>query len=160
MTVEYTLIGSLIGFLAVLIAWRQFSRDRSNLKIDVEFHLESGRGTAFLVSLVNNGRRPVSVRSVGLRLHSGRVLLRPDFITPEVLRETESRQVWFPLYEYRNDIHSPLDVAHAVASDTSEREYTVSCRKLRRQINKEWTKETDWLGESSAETRDARPEPR
>jgi len=141
---EYAEVASSVSLAlssaALFISWRVYSRDRSHLQIDVEFHLKTGKGTAFLVPLVNKGRRLISVRHVGLRLHSG------ELLRPLVLGETESADVLFPLYEYRDRISSPLDVSHAEAWDTTGRRYVVSCRKLRSQITKEWTSETDWLG--------------
>jgi len=71
--------------------------------------------------------------------------MNPGLTNPLVLEETDSREVRFPLYDYADRVHSPLDVTHAEARDTSGRRYRVSCRKLRSQITKEWTSETDWL---------------
>src|SRR3989304_6447972 len=103
MTAGYAvLIGLVLSPLALLISWRLYSRDRSRLQIDVEFHLETGKGTAFLVPLVNKGRRAVSVKDVGLRLHSGELLTTPDLVRPLALGETECCNLWFPLYEYRD----------------------------------------------------------
>ena len=152
MTAEYGEIpgwmGLALSVAALLISWRLYSRDRSDLRIDVEFHLETGKGTAFFVALFNKGRRLVSVRDVGLRLHSGELLRSADLIRPFVLGETESGEVLFPLYEYRGHISSPLDVSRAEAWDTTGRRYVVSCRKLRSQITKEWTSGTDWLSKA------------
>ena len=149
---EYAEVASSVSLalssIAVFISWRVYCRDRSHLQTDVEFHLMTGKGTAFLVRLVNKGRRLVSVREVGLRLHSGELLRTPDLVRPLVLGETESGDVLFPLYEYRDRISSPLDVSHAEAWDTTGRRYVVSCRRLRSQIAKEWTSETDWLGKA------------
>jgi hypothetical protein len=73
-----------------------------------------------LVALVNKGRRLVSVRDVGLRLHSGKLLRSADLIRPLVLGDRVGSVV--SLYEYGGP-SSPLDVSRAEAWDTTGRRY-------------------------------------
>ena len=134
-----------ISLLSLFVAWRTYERDRNDLKVTATFHLESGKGTAFQVRLVNRGRRPINVESILLRLKSGKALL-PKPVTPKVaLDENETYEYWFSLTYYQDEINSPLDIKRAEAYDTHGKKYSFSFSKLKKQISEEWTPENDWL---------------
>ena len=131
--------------LSLLISWREFARNRNDLRISVEFLLESGSGAAFKVNLVNRGRRSINIEKILLRLKSGEELT-PKLDSPKiVLDENEPCVFWFPLVHYQSEISSPMDIKQAEVYDSHGKKYSFPFSKLRKQILKEWTPENDWL---------------
>jgi len=134
-----------VSIISLFISWRAFERDRSNLKVTAEFHLESGQGTAFKVLLVNRGRRSINIENILLRLKSGKELI-PKLDNPRiVLDENELYICWFPIFHYKNEISGPLDIKQVEVYDSHGKKYLFPFSKLRKQIYKEWTPENDWL---------------
>ena len=79
-----------VSIISLCISWRALARDRNDLAVKVEFLLESKQGTAFIVRLVNKGRRPIIIENILLRLKSGKELI-PKLDSPRiVLDENES----------------------------------------------------------------------
>jgi len=134
-----------VSLLLLLVALRAYKRDRSDLEITADFRLHSGRGSAFQVHLVNRGRRSVNIEKALLRLKSGEELMPKDRTAEVVLGENQTCDYWFPLFDYRGQIESPLDIRQAEAYDTNGKRYVLPFSRLRKRISKEWTPEKDWL---------------
>jgi hypothetical protein len=66
-------------------------------------------------------------------------------ISDTILEETQSYECWFPLYDYRTQISSPLDIKQAEAYDVCGNKYTFPLSKIKKQITEQWTPERDWL---------------
>ena len=143
--VAIRLVALALSLLSVFVAWRAYERDRSTLKMTADFHLEYGRGSAFQVHLVNRGRRSVNIEKALLRLKSGEELMPKDRTAEVVLGENQTCDYWFPLFDYRGQIESPLDIRQAEAYDTNGKRYVLPFSRLRKRISKEWTPEKDWL---------------
>ena len=67
-----SLFSLVVSVWSFIVSRRAFERDRSDLRLRVEYHAETDLGSAFRVILVNHGRRAVTVEEVRLRLKSGR----------------------------------------------------------------------------------------
>lgn len=143
--IKISIVSLVISIISLFISWRAFERDRNNLKVTAEFHLESGQGTAFKVHLVNRGRRSINIENILLRLNSGKELM-PKLDSPKVvLDENEPYICWFPLFHYKNELNSPLEIKQAEVYDSHGKKYSFPFSRLRKQISKEWTPENDWL---------------
>jgi hypothetical protein len=143
--VSISVVALAVSLLSLFVAWRAYERDRSDLKITADFHLQSGQGTAFQVHLVNRGRRPIQIENVLLRLKSGEALTLKRVVAEVVLDENETCDYWFPLFDYRGEIDSPLDISQAEAYDTHGKRHLFPFSRLKKRISEEWTPETDCL---------------
>jgi len=123
------MIAVVVDLLSTLL---QFLRDRSNLRINLDFEPRTGKGAAFKVYLVNKGRRPVSVNEVFLRMKSNEDWYPISSTFPIKLDESEDKSIPFPLDEVRGKF-TPLDVRKAVAKDTTGKQYA---DRLSRQTKK------------------------
>jgi hypothetical protein len=143
--IKISIASLVVSILSLFISWRALTRDRSDLRVSAEFHLESEHGTTFKVRLVNQGRRPIHIENILLRLNSGKSLLS-ELVSPKIiLDEGESYVFLFPLVHYQDEINSPLDIKRAEVYDTKGKKYTFPFSKLKKQIVKEWTEDKDWL---------------
>ncbi|MHB8855272.1 MAG: hypothetical protein ACYC6K_01465 [Bellilinea sp.] len=142
--ITISIVSLTVSIISLLISWREFARNRNDLRITVEFLLESSSGTAFKVNLVNRGRRSINIEKILLRLKSGEELT-PKLDSKIVLDENEPYICWFPLGYYKSEISSPLDIKQAEVYDSHSKKYSFPLSKLRAQILREWTPENDWL---------------
>jgi len=142
-------ISNVIAGLALLVSWFEYRRNRSHLKIRLQFHLKTKESeAAFLVSVVNSGRRPVSVEKVLLRLRSGETWNYPPRdlygkdARPIELAETIPYPYLFPLQLMPRTANGPLDIKQVEVYDTLGKKYICRVsRTLRSQIQREWTAE-------------------
>ena len=137
-----SIVSLLISLLSLFVAWFAYRRDRSDLKISVEFHPESEHGIAFQVHLVNNGRRPINIENILLRLKSGKPLLPKPLRPKIILAEKEDKEYWFPLSHYREDITNPLEVRQVEVYDASGKKYLFPISKIKKQITELWTQDS------------------
>jgi len=141
---DYVAIFALvISAISLFISWRQYSRDSSQLKLSLQFHVKSGQGSAYTLRVVNSGRRPATVLKCYARLKSGKAY--PVYDTPRNLEETDSLEVDIPLYGFKNSITHPLDIVAFEVEETSGRTCRIKTQRIGRDIRKAWTPEVDWL---------------
>lgn len=135
-----------VAFISLYISWRAFRRDSSDLRVSLDFHLKTGQGTAFEVSVVNTGRRTTYIRKVSLYSKSGKESSYRGITSPIILEEAQHRDFLFPLYlpPLKTDFRSPLDVKRVEVHDTLGNKYTfpstirsrLSFFRLKRQIGR------------------------
>lgn len=123
---------------ALILSLLGFRRDRSDLRIRVEYQHESGFGTNLHIVLANHGRRPVSVDRVRLHFKSGKVLSGPAVVDPPLpatLQEADLCTLDLPLYDsWGKLIADPLTFSHAEARDILGKRYIFPARTIRSQI--------------------------
>ena len=140
----YNAISLLFSGLAIVVAGSAFilsvltfRRDRSDLRVGVEYQHRSHMGRSFRAVLVNHGRRPVSVEDVKLHFKSGRVLSQDSLFgpLPAILQEGDSCSLYFPLYDQRGKlVEDPVRFSHVEAEDTLGRKYAFPTRTIRSQM--------------------------
>ncbi len=165
---KYNIISLVISGLAFLVSLGAFilsllafKRDRSDLQVGVEYQHSHGLGSGFQVVLVNHGRRPVTVADVRLRFRSGRMLSYSDLSgqninlpskLPVSLQGTESCDFFFPVYDGKGLVETPVGFRRAEAQDTLGNRYLFPNRtiraqidllKLRHRISREWEASTN-----------------
>ena len=143
-----SVLSMFLSVLAIVFTYLEYRRDRPSLKVTAYFHPETGQGPEFEVYLVNVGRRPIRIPKVALRLKSGGELLPLDWDYGTKLGEQDSCSCRFPLWEYRAELGSPLDVEQAEVYDLDQQKHTFQFRRLKKQIVREWTP-VDWLDHQS-----------
>jgi hypothetical protein len=144
---DYSIVVSIfalsISAISLFISWRQYSRDNSRLKLSLEFHLKSGQGSGYTLRIVNTGRRPVTIYKCYARLKSGKVY--PASVGERYLDETEPWEIFISLNTYKDLIGHPLDIVAFEVEETTGRISKIKTKKVRKEIRKVWTSETDWL---------------
>ena len=125
---------------AFILSVVTFRRDRSDLRIGVEYQHRSHVGTCFRTVLVNHGRRPVSVEDVNLHFKSGRILSQDSLFRgsplPATLDEADSSTLYFPLPRESGDLlEDPLNFSHLEATDTLGRKYVFPTRTIKSHID-------------------------
>jgi len=111
------------------------SRDRSDIKINVEYSLKTMFGKCIKVVVVNNGRRPTTIESVYLNTKSG---YRYSYIVdhsgqidlPKTLNETESAKFYFPIKPLRRKVGDLKEYTHVEVMDTCGNKKKKSLSKL------------------------------
>ena len=132
-----------ISAVSLYMSWRQFDRDRSWLKLGLEFHLKSGRGSSYSLKIVNIGRRPVTIIKCYARLKSGKAY--PVYDRPTILNETNNLNVDIPLYDFRSTIIHPLDIVAFEVEESTGKLSRIMTRRIGRDVRKLWTPDVDWL---------------
>lgn len=140
-----------VSVVALVVSWRAyrlsrraFERDRSDLRLGLEYNPKTGLGAAFRVILVNHGRRQVTVKDVRLRLKSGKIRSYANLSSrnanllvklPVALEETESCDFIFLLYNGQGLVHTPLEIKRVEAFDTLGDQYSYPTGGLKSQID-------------------------
>jgi len=136
-------VALVISAFSLYLSWRQYSRDRSHLRLSLRFELTTGQGSSYVLRVVNAGRRTANIDSCYARFRSGRRYPVTD--KPMMLEETHATEVSIPLYGFRNSISHPLDLVAFEVRETTGAVHTIKTRKIRSSIRQLWTSEVDWL---------------
>ena len=125
----------LFSALSLYLSWRHYSRDRSHLKLGLKIQDDDiRRGPAFVVSVVNVGRRPATVTHGYARVSSGKRY--PVYDTAIVLEETKG----FHFIVYFRDFIRSLAMGYFATAfeieDSTGKRYSISTRPLKAQIKK------------------------
>jgi hypothetical protein len=129
-----SVIAVLISGLSLALAWRQYARDRSRLKLNLSLRDDVKDGPAFLLSAVNAGRRPVTVvRGVAL-VESGHYY--PVYDTRIELKENDAFDFSVPFSGFFNSISSGDFIKAFELEDSTGRRVSIGTRSLRKQIKK------------------------
>jgi hypothetical protein len=129
-----SLFAIFLSSLSFWISWRVMSRDRSDIKITVEYSSKTMFGKCIKVVVVNNGRRPTTIESVYLNTksgyrysyivdHSGQIYL------PKLLNETELAEFYFPIKLLRPRVSNPKEFTHVEVIDTRGNKKKISLTK-------------------------------
>jgi len=151
----YDLQQQWVGILALVISvasfyvsYRSYKRDNPDVRVELEYRPETGRGTAFLVLLRNCGRRRVEIKSLSLCLKSGKSL--PYKQLPLDLEPEASRECWFHLWDYKDDLDEAVEFSQldrVEARDIRDRRYRFpsnrcaekrAYRQIRKQLAEHW----------------------
>jgi hypothetical protein len=124
----------LISAISLYISWRQYSRDRSHLKLSLDIEEDVTRGPAFMIQVVNAGRRQATVVRGYARVSSGKRY--PVFDTQTVLEETDSLQFKVYFADFFRTFSSKYYIQAFEVEDTMGRRSTVSTRPLKNKIKK------------------------
>jgi len=124
----------LISAISLFISWRQYSRDRSHLKLSLDIQDDVTKGPAFIIRVVNSGRRQTTVARGFARVSSGKRY--PVFDTITVLEETDTLQFTVYLYDFFRTYSSKYYIQAFEVEDTTGRRFIVRTRHLKNRIKK------------------------
>jgi hypothetical protein len=131
----FSIFAVLISALSLYLSWRQYSRDRSHLKLGLKITREDIRkGPAFVVSVVNVGRRPATVPHGFAQVSSGKRY--PVYDTPIVLEETKGFEFSVYFFDFFRSLSSGSFITAFVMEDSAGKRYSISTRPLKIQIKK------------------------
>jgi len=116
----------IISAISLYISWREYERDRSQLKASLSIVDDNKGGETFLLKIVNSGRRPVNIRTVYARLRNRRRY--PVFDTLTLLEETKNLEISIPFEGFKN----PGNVVAFEVDDTTGRRYSIKTRRVNR----------------------------
>jgi len=136
----------LASTISMFVSWRAYRRDRSDLRVNLDYRPETGAGTSFHVRVVNFGRRPAMVELVHVNFPSSKPLLE-SFAGGQEVDEGQPLDVWLPIYSRSEEADVPIKVTGADVYDTLGNKYSypgISLRKriefarMKTAINKHW----------------------
>lgn len=144
--IRISAVALMVSGVSLWISWRAHKRDEPHLRLTLHYHPESGAGTEFRIRVVNHGRRVCLIERAMVVFASGE-RLEESFVGGKPLEESQSTDVWFPLYDkpLRSDI--PVGVVRAEVYDTLGKRHVyprmspksqLEFRKLKRKIRTEW----------------------
>jgi hypothetical protein len=139
LTVGFSSAALIVSCASFYLSWRNYRRDSSRLKINLEFDVNPGRGSAYTVRMINVGRRPASITRVYARLKNGKRY--PVMDTTTVLAETQFKDLSVPMAGFRNE--HPLYIIAFEVEDTTGKVYKARTWKLWWHIRKIWKPEMD-----------------
>lgn len=128
----FSIAAILISAASLYLSYRNYRRDTSRLKILTRFEASAAHGCLYTLTMVNVGRRPVTVTKV-LACLKGRQRF-PVFDSTTLLAETASREIIIPMTGFGNK--HPLTITAFEVQDSSGKVYVSQTWKLRWQINK------------------------
>ena len=135
----------LISAISLFISWRQYSRDRSHLKLSLDIQKDVTKGPAFIIQVVNSGRRQTTVARGFARVSSGKRY--PVFDTLTVLEETDTLRFTVYLYDFTKTYSSKYYIQAFEIEDTTGRRSVVRTHHLKNQIKKYLTEKTPSIEE-------------
>ena len=145
---DFTAILALIISLASLgLSLWNYRRDRSFLKVSLDFQARTNMGSAYLVNVTNTGRRPATVTKLVVRLKNGK--RHSISIAEKKLSETDPVQYVVTLADFIPEIKHPLDIKVIEIEDTSKNVYKARTWKLWWHIRKVWTPDVDWISNNN-----------
>ncbi len=139
-----SIVALILSGISLFISWRQFDRDRSRIKLSLEFLVETGMGSAYILDITNTGRRITTITQCYAKLASNSTYY-PISDTETALGETQNTEVVVPLHGFKNSISHPLDIELFAVEDTTGKRHIIKTASVRKEINRVWTPEVDWL---------------
>jgi len=121
-----------ISALSLFISWRQYLRDRGLIRLEVGLRKDIRTGPGFQLTMVNGGRRPVTIEGIYARVSSGKRY--PVFDTRKTLNETDNLEVAVPFSGFFKTISSGYFITAFEVDDTTGKRYTVKTRHLRDEV--------------------------
>lgn len=128
-------VALLFSCASLYLSWRNFDRDASRLKIRLDFEIQPGLGSMYIVRFTNAGRRPSTVIKVHARLKNGKRY--PVFDAPTRLEETQFKELTVPVAKFGALPH-PLHITVFEVEDSAGKIYQAYTWKLWRHIRKVW----------------------
>lgn len=136
----------LVSGLALWISWKTYARDRSKIKIEPDYHPQTGRGTQFSLRAVNHGRRVANIELCRLNFRDQEPL--GDSTAGGIqLEEGDVYDWWFPIYGPEGPLRDPTQLQSVEVFDTVGNRYAypglsvknlIIFRKLKRRIRNHW----------------------
>jgi hypothetical protein len=121
-----------ISALSLYLSWSQFSRDRSHLRLGLKIENDASKGPAFVISIVNVGRRSTTIARGYALVSSGKRF--PVYDTPTVLEERKTLQFTVYFYDFFRSLSSGYFIEAFEVEDTAGKRYAVKTRPLRKKI--------------------------
>ncbi len=134
-----SILAVLLSATSLYISYRNFRRDSSRLKVNLEFDVDPVHGSAYTVRMINVGRRPASITKVYARLKNGKRY--PVMDTTTLLAETQFKDLSVPMAGFRNE--HPLYITAFEVEDSTGKVYKARTWKLWWYIRKVWKPEID-----------------
>lgn len=153
-----------ISLLSLYVSFRAFHRDQGKIEIrGIELCHPGERGTHFLVTVVNSGRRPVHLDKACLNTKTGNKHTQyfyvysssgVSFPKPKELSEGEKQEIRFEVFELESGVYgelipssrvaiNPLEVTGAEVIDTTGKKYKRKLtRRQRQSIAARWSGDT------------------
>jgi len=119
----------LVSFISMIISYRTYRRDKSDLRVGLEYH-HRGPGASFIVRVVNHGRRTARVEHVHVTFPTSKPLAE-GFLEGEPVMEGQPLDVRLTIYSRSGEPDVPSAVTGAVVWDTLGNRYSYPGRSLR-----------------------------
>ena len=123
-----------ISGISLYISWRQYSRDRSHLKLGLKVQEDIRNGPTFIISVVNVGRRPTTIVRGYALVSSGKRY--PVFDTPTVLEETKTLEFSVPFAGFEKTFSFPYIIKAFEIEESTGKRSSIKTRHLKNQIKK------------------------
>ncbi|MCI0556652.1 MAG: hypothetical protein L0287_37410 [Anaerolineae bacterium] len=123
LTIGLSSCALLISSISLIISWRNYRRDRSHLKLSLDFASHEKQGKRFLVVITNDGRRTATLTRVDALLWFRKH--QTIFQQQTVLTEGGSKEILIPQAMFPS-ISSPLAVRAFEAVDSVGHKYRSS----------------------------------
>jgi hypothetical protein len=133
----------IVSMVSLYVSWREYRRDTSRLKIRLDFQVYPGKGSAYVVRIINIGRRDTTISKVFACMKSGKHY--PVFDTLMLLKETETKEFTVPVAGFLKSNFHPLHIRAFEVEDTTGKPYRARTCWLGRRIRKVWKPEVDGL---------------
>ena len=129
-----SIIALVISALALFLSWRQYVRDQSHLKLNVDVQSDMVDGPMFIVKAVNQGRRPITIVRANARVSSGKAY--PVFDTRTVLDETETLEFKVEFSGFFRTMASGYYIKAFEFEDTTGKRHIIKTSRLRKEVEK------------------------
>jgi hypothetical protein len=139
-----SIVALVLASISLYVSWRQYERDRSHLKLSLQFQVQTGQGSAYILTIVNSGRRPATIQKCFAKLKDDPTYY-PVFDKSTVLTETQAQEISIPLYGFRESLSHPLDIELFAVEDTTSKRWSIRTNIIGREIRQAWTPAADWL---------------
>jgi len=138
-TSDWIAFGSLvISLIALWVSWLAYRRDKSHLKLALEFQGNSISDGKYHITITNDGRRPSTLSEVAARIGFGK---RQVFYEQELtLDEGKTKSISAPLQLFQ--IQHPLAIMSFEAKDTTGKKYRAFTLGIVWQILNAWKLES------------------
>ena len=132
LTIGFSSIALIFSFASLILAWRNFRRDASRLKINIRYKVHPWQGGIYTVRITNIGRRPASLTHVYARYKNGKRY--PVMDIPTQLEETQFKDLSVEMAGFHND--HPLSIRAFEVEDSTGKVYKAHTWKLWWQLRK------------------------
>lgn len=146
-SVKISLGALVISCMSLLLSWRAFRRDRSDLHPTLDYFTRTDAGTSFNVRVVNHGRRVAYVERYSIYFKSGEPLW--DCVAGgKQVSEGKPADFWLPIYNHQSlSLCDPRQVKFLEVFDTLGNRYKYpglsihnwfEFRRLKSKISQDW----------------------
>ena len=149
MSIVISSFALLVSGIALFISWRTYTRDRSDIRINLEYDGQSGQGTRFNLRVINRGRRIAFIELQKLNFIDADPL-HDSTAGGQPVGEGEVFDWWYPIFGMNGPMRDPTQIKSVEVFDTVGNRYVypgfslrniLEFRKLKTRIRHHWLEE-------------------